>query len=116
MRVGFHTVFHLPHVRGHFSLMLLSLLVCGGARTGSEGRQFFSPSGWMTRTHRARAVFLVDKGWPNLLENSRHIGSFSDWKGHDSYPKPFARLTRDLKAVWPQLAEGNPPQKSASSR
>jgi hypothetical protein len=43
-------------------------------------------------------VFSVDKGWPNLLKNSRHIGDFTNWKDHDSYQQAFDRLLRDLKA------------------
>ncbi|MBI3922826.1 MAG: toll/interleukin-1 receptor domain-containing protein [Armatimonadetes bacterium] len=44
------------------------------------------------------AASSVDKGWPNIPKNSRHIGDFTNWKDHDSYQHAFDCLLRDLKA------------------
>jgi hypothetical protein len=35
---------------------------------------------------------------PFHARRTRHVGDFTNWKGHDSYRKAFDRLLRDLKA------------------
>jgi hypothetical protein len=44
------------------------------------------------------SVFAISEGWPALLKDTRHVGDFTEWKGHDSYQKAFDRLLRDLRA------------------
>jgi hypothetical protein len=44
------------------------------------------------------SVMEIKSGWPALLKNTRNVGDFTNWKGHDSYRKAFDRLLRDLKA------------------
>lgn len=42
-------------------------------------------------------VMDIEKGWPALIRNTRHIGDFTRWKEHDAYQKGFERLLHDLK-------------------
>jgi uncharacterized protein YjbI with pentapeptide repeats len=44
------------------------------------------------------SVFRTDVAWARQLKNTRHIGDFTNWKGHDQYQAAFERLLRDLKA------------------
>jgi len=43
-------------------------------------------------------VMETDQAWAADIRRTRHIGDFSNWKGHDAYQKAFDRLLRDLKA------------------
>jgi hypothetical protein len=43
-------------------------------------------------------VMQIEKGWPALIRNTRHIGDFTRWQDHDAYRKALKRLIRDLKA------------------
>jgi hypothetical protein len=38
------------------------------------------------------------QAWAPIIRDTRHIGNFSRWKGHDAYREAFERLLRDLKA------------------
>jgi hypothetical protein len=42
------------------------------------------------------AVMTVPEPWAADIRRTRHIGDFRRWKNHDSYPKAFQRLLRDL--------------------
>jgi uncharacterized protein YjbI with pentapeptide repeats len=52
------------------------------------------------------AIMKIEGGWPALIRNTRHIGSFTRWKDHDAYQKAFARLIRDLTAEARSTGEG----------
>lgn len=43
-------------------------------------------------------VMQTTQAWAAKLRRSRHIGDFTQWKGHDAYQRAFERLLRDLKA------------------
>jgi hypothetical protein len=50
------------------------------------------------------AVMKIETGWPADVRRTRHIGDFTNWKGHDAYQKAFDRLMRDLKSDEKNLA------------
>jgi TIR domain/Pentapeptide repeats (8 copies) len=45
-----------------------------------------------------KTVMEIENSWPALIRNTRNIGDFTHWKGHDAYQKALDRLLRDLKA------------------
>lgn len=42
-------------------------------------------------------VMKINKGWPSLIKNTRHIGDFSQWQNPSEYKKSFTRLIDDLR-------------------
>ena len=42
-------------------------------------------------------VMETDNDWATKIRRTRHIGDFTNWKGHDDYQEAFDRLIRDLK-------------------
>lgn len=44
------------------------------------------------------AVMKIKSGWPALIQNTRHIGDFSNWKDPTAYRRAFEQLLKDLKA------------------
>ncbi len=44
------------------------------------------------------AVMEIETGWPALIRNTRHIGDFTRWKGHDAYQTALEQLLKSLNA------------------
>lgn len=42
-------------------------------------------------------IFSLERGWPALIRNTRHIGDFSGWTNHETYQAALKRLVNDLK-------------------
>lgn len=42
-------------------------------------------------------VMDTDTSWAADIRRTRHIGDFTNWKGHDAYQAGFERLLRDLR-------------------
>ncbi len=43
------------------------------------------------------SIITSKAGWVTLIQNTRNIGNFCDWRNHDTYIKSLERLLRDLR-------------------